>query len=66
MQGLYVTQAEVVFLPKLCCSQHGSIFIKTSRGETSAVSGCNCFSTSEGELQASELTYPSVMLEDLT
>jgi len=26
----------------------------------------NCFSTSEGEFQASELKYPSDMLEDLS
>lgn len=61
-----MTQAEVVFLPKICCSQHGSLFIKTSLRETSAGGGCNCFSTSGGEYQASELKYPSVMLEDLS
>lgn len=61
-----MTQAEVVFLPKLCCSQHGSIFIKTSLGETSAAGGCNCFSTSEGEFQASEMKYTSVTLEYLS
>lgn len=59
-------QAEVIFLPKLCCSQHGSLFIKTSLGETSAGGGCKCFSISEGEFQASELKYPSVMLENLS
>lgn len=64
--GLHVTQAEVVFLPKLCYSQHGSIFIKTSLGETSAGGGCNCFSISEGEFQASELKYLSATLEDLS